>query len=231
MFRRSPVLIFVCLLGGCFLVRLAHGASPSSFSKIVVFGDSFSDSGNVSQRLQSQAGATAASSALSFSLGHVVESANPPQNLVRTSSTLPQVWVALRSDRAMGSGTVTDPFDGSTVEKFDAVMAGIDPGCEIHLQPGTYTTRGIHVKEGWRLRGAGKFATAIRLVSGVATTTSAQAFVVSHFDFEGFLGYFEMSDLTIDCNRTSQPVYEAKDVGSMPGTSAQRMPALSTLGP
>ncbi len=32
--------------------------------------------------------------------------------------------------------------------------------------------------------------------------------VVFRFDFEGFLHYFEMRDLTIDCNRSNQPAFQ-----------------------
>jgi hypothetical protein len=35
------------------------------------------------------------------------------------------VWIANRGDGIAGSGTQTDPYDGSTLAKFDALMSGM----------------------------------------------------------------------------------------------------------
>ena len=33
-----------------------------------------------------------------------------------------QIWITIRKDDRYGRGTKTDPYDGSTPEKFDAIM-------------------------------------------------------------------------------------------------------------
>ena len=65
------------------------------------------------------------------------------------------VWVTLRRDNLAGSGSQHDPFNGSG-EKFDVVMARTKPGTHIHLGPGVFLTRGVHLKNNWWLQGSGK---------------------------------------------------------------------------
>src|ERR1041384_7891125 len=39
-------------------------------------------------------------------------------------ATTQDVWIAVRTDGQPGTGTQDDPYDGSTPEKFDALMQG-----------------------------------------------------------------------------------------------------------
>ena len=62
-----------------------------------------------------------------------------------------EVWIGVRGDGVAGTGTQSDPHDGSTQPKFDALMAAIPPNNAIHLGPGTFITQGIVPKSGWTL--------------------------------------------------------------------------------
>jgi hypothetical protein len=54
------------------------------------------------------------------------------------------VWIAQRSDGIAGSGTQTDPYDGSTLAKFDALMSGMALNTCVHLGPGEFETAGYY---------------------------------------------------------------------------------------
>ena len=38
-----------------------------------------------------------------------------------------EIWIAARTDGVKGSGTLNDPYDGSTVTKFDALTMKASP--------------------------------------------------------------------------------------------------------
>ncbi|HWX15697.1 MAG TPA: hypothetical protein VNY07_03840 [Chthoniobacterales bacterium] len=81
-----------------------------------------------------------------------------------------EVWIAVRTDGQAGSGTESDPYDGSTMDKFDAIMGDnskTPPYTTIHLGPGTFRTaitKGTWaVKSGWVLEGAGMDNTTVQM--------------------------------------------------------------------
>src|SRR5436190_17999487 len=47
------------------------------------------------------------------------------------------VWIAYRTDGIKGSGTINDPYNGSTQAAFDAAMASLPDGkpVRVHLGP------------------------------------------------------------------------------------------------
>lgn len=105
-----------------------------------------------------------------------------------------QVFIGQRGDNRPGKGTATDPYNGNTVDKFDAVMADINkvgPYYEIVLLPGTYETRGWNYTRGgyWklrphcRLRGCGMGNTTLRLVD--ATPDPNQAYFIINGTING----------------------------------------------
>ncbi len=94
-------------------------------------------------------------------------------------------------------------------------MARAPAGAVIHLGAGTFETRGVKLKEGWRLLGAGKDRTKIRLEKDALTVAGTSAAVVANFDAAGFFDHVEVADLTIDCNREEQPVFVRGEKGDL----------------
>jgi len=122
------------------------------------------------------------------------------------------IWIAARTDGIKGSGTASDPYNGSTQARFDSVMqtiAGLFPGQKvaIHLGPGEFITAGYaesdgnawEIKAGMRILGSGRGVTTLKRATG-----SSSGFVLGH-DLATAADYFELCDLTLDCNLTTSP--------------------------
>jgi hypothetical protein len=91
-------------------------------------------------------------------------------------------WIAARADGQAGTGTAADPLDGSTQEKFDRLLIGLNrakvTNITIHLGPGTFQTlggtdwrnpddlrdpcTGWRMGAGWKLVGAGMNTTTVK---------------------------------------------------------------------
>jgi hypothetical protein len=120
-----------------------------------------------------------------------------------------EIWICKRTDGGsqaiFGDGTADNPYDGSTADKFDAVMGTIvRAGASVRIGPGDFETRGGQ-GSGWsakngRIVGSGMFVTTLKLVD-VATAGSNIAVVKS----TSALDFFEISDLTLDANIAGQP--------------------------
>jgi hypothetical protein len=121
-----------------------------------------------------------------------------------------ELWLAVRKDEKEGTGTVTDPFDGSGSNfdsKLGAYAASGTTDLTIHLGVGTFTTTvsgagnigaAFYMKSGWRIIGAGRNVTTLQMTGNMAG---------KHFDVEAFktnssvvTNNISISDLTIDCN-------------------------------
>src|SRR5258708_1140846 len=108
------------------------------------------------------------------------------------------VWVAVRTDGISGSGTQSDPYDGSTSTKFDALMDGFAANTAIFLGPGTFETKGHgdgvsggwQAKSGQRIMGSGIDVTILKIVGG--STTDAAYHAVGCV-YSNFLDGFEAS--------------------------------------
>jgi len=69
------------------------------------------------------------------------------------------VYIAARTDGKQGTGTAADPFDGSTQQKFDGVLATLGPATTIHIGAGRFHTKGeasFKVQPDTKIRGAGR---------------------------------------------------------------------------
>ena len=77
-----------------------------------------------------------------------------------------EIWIAYRTDGIKGSGTASDPYDGSTADRFDARMNELPANTRVHLGPNPrdpfnpqfalpYYTRGYAegVDGGWQPHG------------------------------------------------------------------------------
>ena len=134
------------------------------------------------------------------------------------------VWIAVRTDGLPGSGIETDPYDGSTRTKFDAVMNTLRTdglNQNIRLFPGTFFTQG---SQGWSalaigdsLYGAGIQKT---ILVGTNFTDTVDHAAMVNCNYEGGLPGRVIRDLTIDCNQpeklggkiTGISIWKAKDV-------------------
>ncbi len=123
-----------------------------------------------------------------------------------------EVWVAVRTDGMNGCGTLNDPYGVSTETQFDSLMNSLPANARVHLGPGLFKTQGYVVgassswaKAGMKISGAGMDATTLQVVN--AGTSNSTMFAIGHPLILGvqpnLLDYFELSNLTIDCNLTS----------------------------
>jgi len=113
-----------------------------------------------------------------------------------------EVWVAIRDDGKPGSGTVTDPFNGGTVEKlnglFSKFVSEYGDNITMHFGPGVfYGDRPWWPRNNWKIRGAGMDITVFK------TQPNPNRIETVGFLSRGYdevLSGFEISDVTFDFN-------------------------------
>lgn len=111
-----------------------------------------------------------------------------------------EFWISTNTATA-NLGTISDPYDGSTSTKFDAVMNSIPANSAIHLMAGTYQTFGSsawRLKTQWKLHGSGIDVTILQLPSN-----APDGCVVVGSPDNTFVTNVEVCDLTCDGNYTS----------------------------
>jgi hypothetical protein len=70
------------------------------------------------------------------------------------------VWIAPRTDGQDGTGTLSDPYNGSTAARIGTVINNYIPANSVvHFAPGNYSVSNIVPKAGMKLLGAGKDVT------------------------------------------------------------------------
>lgn len=115
---------------------------------------------------------------------------------------LKEYWIGTISN-TLNLGTFEQPFDGSTREKYDALIPSIHGPSVIHLSRGVFWTWGSYgtnrLNPGVQLVGSGMSNTVIRLDTNCPPTTSA-AFL--HVICNGYAWQSNnaVSDLTVDGN-------------------------------
>jgi hypothetical protein len=120
-----------------------------------------------------------------------------------SGSTTSDIWISTRTDGLPGSGTQTDPYDGSTPQKFDALLHGFygTNNLGIHLIGAgpfrTFVNRNWEVQPGWVISGDGMFNTTVQLTGNVAGMSGVTAFVSNP---NVATDNVTIRDLTIDCN-------------------------------
>lgn len=128
------------------------------------------------------------------------------------------VWIAYRTDGVKGSGTQNDPYDGSSATKFDAIMNSLSANTTVHLGPATSTNpfsttgfwttsdgstgSGWQPKAGMRIVGSGIDVTTLKLMGAADPSGSLKRhyFAIGHALSSSTIDYFDVSELTIDCN-------------------------------
>jgi hypothetical protein len=122
------------------------------------------------------------------------------------------IWIAVRTDGLSGTGTISDPLNGSPQTQFDALMASFPANTIVHLGPGTFITSGYindenfgwEVKQGMKISGAGIDVTILKILNADAEEGD-HCYAIGH-DLSNKIDYFELSDLTLDCNLSLSPL-------------------------
>ncbi len=127
---------------------------------------------------------------------------------------LSEVWLSLRQDGAIGSGSAADPYDASSPTLFDDRMnsfgaAGANTRV-VHIGPGIFQTRGFGGVSGgwsprsnWKIVGAGMWQTTLKLVDA-PSDNDLRAPIGCPYSI--LVDGFEYSDLSLDGNMGGQPV-------------------------
>jgi hypothetical protein len=112
----------------------------------------------------------------------------------------------MRTDGLPGSGTQADPYDGSTPQKFDALMRSYywTYNLGVHLTGlGPFRTYANHkwaARPGWVISGDGMYATTLQMAGSIAGMHYGLACISS--DPNIATDNVTIRDLTIDCNWT-----------------------------
>lgn len=130
------------------------------------------------------------------------------------------IFVSRRTDGARGTGTQSDPYNANTdlnQDLFDTVMDSLPDSTplRVHLGPGEYLTKGYcdgvaggwQPKPGMKLVGSGVDVTGLRLIGAQNPVSGTRHyFLVGHVLSTGnpLMDYFEISDLTLDCDAAGQ---------------------------
>jgi len=120
------------------------------------------------------------------------------------------IYLAVRTDGAAGSGTADDPFDASTPEKYDGLLGTYFRNTIFHYAPGTYRTTGYHFRllqsagPNCKHYGAGIDKTIIQLVGASDPSTDG---IIFASDFDAVADGFEVQDMTLDCNAAGNPTF------------------------
>ena len=103
------------------------------------------------------------------------------------------IWIAKRTDGIKGSGTLNDPYDGSTATKFDALMNNVPANTRVHLGPGTFQTNGYsddvstggwQPKPGVKIVGSGIDVTILQ-IAPLTISPAAHVFAIGHTSVVG----------------------------------------------
>ena len=122
-----------------------------------------------------------------------------------------EIFLAVRNDGQKGSGTISDPYHCGDASTFDTLVNSFSENTTIHLGPATSTSPfktfgyadgvsgGWTPKKGMRIIGSGIDVTHLRL----EPTAAGTFFAVGHaLGANANVDFFELSDLTINCNLT-----------------------------
>jgi hypothetical protein len=134
-----------------------------------------------------------------------------------------RIFIAHRTDAKSGTGTASDPFDGSTEDKLDTLLRTRSENglanLVVCIGPGTFQTEGVHdylmgvghinrtqasgftVNRGWRVHGARMDRTILRLADLYLDPSTGGYLVGRIINTHDLDSYgVEVSDLTLDDN-------------------------------
>lgn len=115
-----------------------------------------------------------------------------------------EIWVAMRSDGQPGTGSIAEPFDGSSPAKLNALFAQFKASCgdglALHFGPGLFLAdRPWPVNGNWQIHGAGREITTLKTQDnpeGTATVGFYARCPPEHPWVSGFV----LTDMTVDFN-------------------------------
>jgi hypothetical protein len=151
----------------------------------------------------SSSGNVVATMTLQPGSGYAISSPNAASVAISFSDPTPaqEYWIAVRTDGQPGSGTEADPYNGSTQQRFDTLMASMPPNTEIHLGPGTFQTdisKTWFVQPGWILEGEGIDVTTIQMVGDASGINWGESCLKSNAAIS--TDNVTIRDLTCDAN-------------------------------
>jgi len=124
------------------------------------------------------------------------------------------IWFAVRTDGNRGTGTPSDPYNSLVFDEVLAILPSTPPVC-VHLGPGSFNTGGYYegMSEGWqphpgmRIVGSGIDVTTLKVTGAQDPGSGTRHYwAIGHDLGSGGsrLDYFEVCDLTIDCDLATQ---------------------------
>lgn len=156
------------------------------------------------------------------------EPASVSSNPSQPTNANPQVWVAVRADSTAGTGTQTDPFDGSTADKLAGIMSGTHASnTTFHFAKGTFpiwrggSVTGHNVpttRPGNMVLGAGTDQTIFSAQDNATNYGSGNYNnAVWYSGSSGGDSGFNLWDCTTDCNSATMPVKASDGKGGYNG--------------
>ena len=131
-------------------------------------------------------------------------------SLLPSASIGKDVYLAVRQDGHRGSGSAEDPFDASSPDKYDRLLATYSNNTVFHYAAGTYQTRGWHYRTrksagtNCKHYGSGVDQTVIQLVGANDLTQDG---IIFGSDYDATADGFEVQNLTLDCNASGNPKF------------------------
>lgn len=144
-----------------------------------------------------------------------------------------RIFIAYRTDAKSGTGSASDPFDGSTPQKFDTLLrsrseSGVT-NLVVCIGHGTFQTEGVHdyvvgaghldkthpggftVNRGWKIHGSRMDQTVLQLTDLYWDSSTGRYLVGRVISTYGLDSHgVEVSDLTLDSNYPAlKPQYKA----------------------
>ena len=127
-------------------------------------------------------------------------------NPVLDPNTAPLIYVGIRNDGQIGSGTLTDPYDGSTQSHFESLFNNLPASCHVIILPGTYNISRVFMQSAvtggtkW-IQGSGIGITIIKKIDINTNVVDIYQAPLQHYDDTASI---KVSDLTIDSNNRGQ---------------------------
>ena len=131
-------------------------------------------------------------------------------SLLPAATIAKEVYLAVRSDGHRGSGSAQDPFDASTPDKYDQILATNSQNTVFRYAAGIYQTRGWHYRTrksagtDCKHYGSGVDRTVIQLVGANDLTQDG---IIFGADYDATADGFEVQNLTLDCNASGNPKF------------------------